>query len=91
MDLARLDLLDCAILHASLAVLYDLHGIYSCVVGNLTGNIFVNNFLLQGGGTLEFIGIWYLMLGRRTATATAFLLAGTVSAIMPGMMELKGM
>lgn len=47
-------------------------GIFS---GNLSGNIFVNNYLIQGTGMLEILGIWYLLIGRRSAISSSFLIA----------------
>ncbi|KAF6037798.1 hypothetical protein EB796_003898 [Bugula neritina] len=51
--------------------------------GNLAGNIFTNNYLLQASGILEFFGIWYIRLGRRLAISSAFLIACLVSAVIP--------
>ncbi|XP_067947492.1 organic cation transporter protein-like [Watersipora subatra] len=52
-------------------------------VANLTGNIFTNNYLLQAVSMLQFVGIWYLRLGRRPAISSTFLIAAVVSAIIP--------
>ena len=47
--------------------------------GNLTGNIYANNYLLQSTGLFEFVGIWYIQIGRRPAIASAFLIASALS------------
>jgi len=52
------------------------------IVGNLSGNIFTNNFIMQATGTLDFFGMWYLLLGRRFATSSAFIISGATSMVL---------
>jgi len=52
------------------------------IVGNLSGNIFTNNFIMQATGTLEFVGMWYLLLGRRFAISSAFIISGASSMVL---------
>jgi len=43
----------------------------------------VNNYLLQVSGVLQFLGIWYIRLGRRLAISTAFLIGCAMCAVVP--------
>lgn len=47
------------------------------VAGNLTGGFYLNNYLIHGSGVFDFLGIFYLLMGRRIALLGSLLVSAT--------------